>query len=588
MAVLRVDDFGGVAPGIDPRNLPDSMAVLVQDCDLHGKSLKPSPQVGPALGSGEVDGSLTGATDLLVLPGASDKTYVKPVTAAGRSFSQTAGAINTGDRRWEFYSTGASGGPLRGVYYGDTTNGAAATPANVTDYAVSLPSAPAFYNYDNSGGVRPATASGGSGLEATFVLTREVQVGSFMFESGPSDPVTVTLHPDAIGHYSAWVYVPLADRNNVNIYISTGGSYTKRAKTTNTPNTDYATLGVRADRVLLEDGVALPSIGWAAAPAGLSSLSSTPFGSLMGCTGNTVHFSDPYHPHAWPPAYDVTLPSDVLDTVDAGGMLVAVTGDNAYILSGGHPDNLAVQASLSGKGGMAKGLARTYMGEVFYPCPEGLAVVGQGGSARVLTQDVMDPLTWRRLAWTDAGLRAMLVDGAYYLFNSQAATGWNGATGTDNTGVKFDLLTGKMSLMNSGSRVMGYDARSDRAYVDIGAQVKNWRGGSDTNTVKTAKWRSKEWFLDRPMNMACARVEYADDATNAQKATTILRIWTKSDTSTPDIIASGASGAALPIPADGGAFWLPPGRSRTYQFEIETQAEIVSVALATSRRELNA
>ena len=626
MAVLRVDDFGGIAPGIDPRNLPDGMAVLAQDCDLHGKSLKPSPDVGPNIGSnsvpGVVDGSLSGATDLLVLPGpvanGVEKPYVKPVTATGRSFAQAPGAIATGDTRWEFYCTGDEAGdgtPLRGVYYGDTTNGAVATPSNATDYAVSLPAAPEWYESSATGkGVKSRTPSTGDQappantppISVAVVTTRLMQVGSFVFESAPSTAVRVSAtatYTGGAGGVFHVVCVYIRGRHTVSprtvrVYLSTGGGYTA-GRIDGTPSVYTGSDGVEYTCLVVSvnerdiaphlgfDYGPLPSMGWAAAPAGLSSLSDTPFGSLMGCEGNTVHFSDPYHPHAWPPAYDVTLPSDVLDTVNAGGMLVAVTGENAYVMQGGHPDNLAVQASLSEKGGMARGLARTYMGEVFYLCPEGLAVVGQGGAARVLTQDIMDPLTWRKLAWTDPGLRAVLVDGAYYLFNSKAATGWSGAAGTDNTGVKFDLLTGKASLMDSGPRVMGYDARSDRAYANIDGQVKNWRGSK--TATKTAKWRSKEWFLERPVNMACARVEYADDATDAQKDGTVLKVIKETPGGSFDCRGTPREGERdVRIPRDGSSFWLRTGRSRLYQMEIETRAEIVSVALATSRRELDA
>ena len=559
MAVLRVDDFGGIAPGIDPRNLPDGMAVLAQDCDLHGKSLKPSPTAGykrsdgqhvDSVPNGEIRGQPSHGTGFVVLPGPSGKAYlwVKNDNVA----HQAPGTVNTGDTRWEFYTNSyilSNFHGLRGVHYP-----AAGADATAVDVAVHLPTRPTVLS------ATPHGTSSGNDVTYSVVIVSCRTIGNLAVESAPSDAKVVTTNKPAL-------FLDTTDSPDGEClaYISTGGAYRRARAYTGDDVPDGFELAV-----FLTEPTSIPltSAGWDSPPSALYSLASTPFGSLMGCTRNFVHFSEPHQPYAWPPAYDVTLPSDVLDTVNAGGMLAAVTGENAYIFQGGHPDSLAVQASLSEKGGMAHGLARTYMGEVFYPCPEGLAVVGQGGAARVLTQDIMDPLTWRGLDWGNA--KAALVDGAYYLFNSKATRAWAGGADSAKFGAKFDLLTGKVSVVAGDLDYIAYDARQDRLFYRNAGTIRDYRGGSGR---KTAKWRSKEWFFERPVSLACARVELADPPQDSDSVT--LRVYKDCDTSVVFHTQDCTRKRNQP-------FRLPVGRGCSWQFEIETNVEVVSVTLASS------
>jgi hypothetical protein len=84
-------------------------------------------------------------------------------------------------------------------------------------------------------------------------------------------------------------------------------------------------------------GEALSTIGWVPPPSDMAGLVSHPSGALAGFSGNTVYFSEPFYPHAWPLAYAISIPDRIIGLGIFGTSIVVMTDRNPYIITGSYP-----------------------------------------------------------------------------------------------------------------------------------------------------------------------------------------------------------------------------------------------------------
>ncbi|MDQ7008522.1 MAG: hypothetical protein Q9Q40_14975, partial [Acidobacteriota bacterium] len=163
-------------------------------------------------------------------------------------------------------------------------------------------------------------------------------------ESAPSPPTVVTGFADA-----RW-------------YVSLPGSYTgvaspvDRVRVYRTATADNAytyrmVAELPVETVSMEDTVrddllpfqpALPSIDWLPPPQDLRFLHLHGSGALVGVTGRTIRFSEPYQPHAWPPSSAYSVPVPVTALAVFGTSVLIFTRDRPFLLDGVHPSSMAL------------------------------------------------------------------------------------------------------------------------------------------------------------------------------------------------------------------------------------------------------
>lgn len=239
-------------------------------------------------------------------------------------------------------------------------------------------------------------------------------------------------------------------------------------------------------------GEMLPSATWAPAPNGLRGLVAMPNGFMAGFIGNTVYFSEPYQPHAWPDEYRKTTQDDIVGMAVYGQTLVIATKGKPYLASGTDPLSVSLQqldldAPCLNKGGICSTGT-----SVLYPTPDGLASVTAGG-AQLLTQQHVTKKQWADL-W-DSQADAIFHDTRYIAFARSAGKRTLIAQYNQATGLLISdaTLTGRAPAVDPDDDTLHYASGSTRMQFGAGAAL-------------TADWQSKVFTAPHAVNMSFGRV----------------------------------------------------------------------------------
>lgn len=258
-----------------------------------------------------------------------------------------------------------------------------------------------------------AVVSGvGSGTSETraYVYTLVTQFGSVLEESAPSPPTLATLQPGqtvTIGTFSA---APGAGYNpqKRRIYRSVTGtgsdSYQFVAELA------IGTASYADNLTVAQLGAVLPTIGWLEPPATLQGLVNTPFGSIAGFVGNTVYFSEPYYPHAWPLRYALNLPHKVVGLAQIGSSMAVMTERNPFLLHG-LPGAMQQESLPLVEPCISKNSIASDSYGVLYASPNGMVAIGSDFRG-VVTDKLFKRSEWQALS--PANIQGAVFDGKYY------------------------------------------------------------------------------------------------------------------------------------------------------------------------------
>lgn len=318
-------------------------------------------------------------------------------------------------------------------------------------------------------------------------------------------------------------------------------------------------------------GEVLPSTTWTPPPNGLTGLRQMPNGFLVGFVGNTLHFSEPYMPHAWPDEYRKTVHDDIVAIEVFGQTLVIATRGRPYMASGTDPSSMSLQqvdadAPCINKGGMCSVGAG-----VMYPTPDGLALVSAAGP-QVITREFVGKRQWAQL-WANT-MDAVFHDGRYIAFSRGGGVQTLIAEYSSATGINLShaAVVGRAPAIDPDDDTMHFALQS-------GATAsQRWRFEGST-AVLTGTWVSRVFSLPRAVSMGCGRVYasgypvtltigYANLAGGGQPAGTIATTF--------DVVVLG------PEP-----FRLPGGfLSREWQVTVKSAAAVQAVFISDSMDEL--
>jgi hypothetical protein len=148
------------------------------------------------------------------------------------------------------------------------------------------------------------------------------------------------------------------------------------------------------DEVSLGD--ILESDTWEPPPEELVGLSRHPNGWFVGYTAadSTLHFSEPYRPHAWPAQYDITVGGRIQGITVSGGQMVVLTDVAPYVLAGPVPAALTLRRSDTSEPCVSRwGIVSTPRG-VLFPSKNGI-VATDGRDVQIATSGLLSRLDWR-------------------------------------------------------------------------------------------------------------------------------------------------------------------------------------------------
>lgn len=256
-------------------------------------------------------------------------------------------------------------------------------------------------------------------------------------------------------------------------------------------------LSYSATRVL---GELLPSSDWTAPPFGLRGLVQMPNGFLAAFKGNTLYFSEPYLPHAWPDRYRKTTNSNITGIAVFGQTLVVATNGKPYIAQGTDPSSVSLQELDVEAACIAGGTICSIGSGVAFAAHDGLVVIGPGGSAKNVTESLFTKSQWQAMVSASAH-KAVFVDRRYVLLsNSQSVPSWALEFGDDGrVHVATLSVRGRAPAVNPANDALNFVRLS-------GGFTSRVEHATGAPLLATPTWTSRLITMDRLMNPACGQV----------------------------------------------------------------------------------
>lgn len=239
---------------------------------------------------------------------------------------------------------------------------------------------------------------------------------------------------------------------------------------------------------------------WDRAPDNLTNLRAHPNGFFVASYLNTLYFSEPFAPWAWPEDYRVPLPAQIVGIGIYGSTIVVATDAHIYTFSGPHPTSLykqklAFQPCLS-----QRAVVETDLGVIF-PSAEGFQLVSADGSPANVTREWFKPEDW-----DDYELESMhgaWYNKAYYGFYKSVDFEGNIIIDFINnsitTGTDYHWAT--CVRVESGA----FNTIKDSNISEPGVlYISQW--DADDTRYRNYRFKSRRYVYNRPLNFKAAMV----------------------------------------------------------------------------------
>lgn len=481
MGVLRIANFDGVVPRTGAAELADNQAQQADNVRLYNRELRPwkgaSKVYEPAILNAQTifkHYGAAGAYRWLTWPEQVD--VAMPPTADTADYRlYYSGQATPRKTNWTLGATGS--GPY---------------PADYLEMGVPAPtSAPAV-----------ATAAGTSTTADTraYVYTHVSTFGALKEESAPSPASNlITLSTSQSVNLSSLPAAPPAGKYNIThirIYRtiagdSTGSNYafvTELAIGTTTYNDDLKAIQL---------GAALGTIGWTPPPSNLKGLVSMAGGILAGFVGNTVYFSEPYQPHAWPVKYALNVPYQIVALGAIGSAVVVMTERNPFVISGILPGSMTVEVLNLPQPCVSKRSVVVSMDGCMYASPEGIVQVSPGGAA-VLSKTLFRRIEWQ--SYAPSTMVSALFDGCYFGFFASPTQGNRAMVISPD-----DIPT--LSFFLARALHAHVDIQESRFYFLSSQDGFIYEADADANNPFNYEWKSKLFVLPEALSFSAIRLD---------------------------------------------------------------------------------
>jgi hypothetical protein len=481
MTALRVLAFDGLVPKLSPSLLGDNFAQRAENVKLYSGELR--YWRGPVLDYSP--------------PTIDARTIYKLYNSAGSSI-------------WLLWNTDVdvAPGPVADatenrVYY--TGSGA----PKKTNYSMASSGVEPFPNatgeYQDLGVPTPTAApsatvttpGSGTAENRAYVFTYINTFGAVKEESKPSAAASVTVSPIGatitIGSFPA---LPVGALNITHrrIYRTVVGTTTVSYQFV--AEIAVGTASYADSLTSAQLGEVLATIGWDPPPSTLAGLVALPTGTLAGFVGNTVYFSEPFFPHAWPLAYAVTLPANIVGLSVIGSSVVVMTDKSPYFIHGGIPGDMAVEEIQMVEPCLGKATIAKDEDGVIYASPNGLVGISTGARG-LLTDKLFTAVEWAKL--TPSTMRASVLEGHYFgVFPNEVPARAMILSRTESPALSF---------MELPAQALHVDARKALLYFFSTTDGKVYQLDGDENQPLSYEWRSKRWHADAAVTYSCLRLD---------------------------------------------------------------------------------
>jgi hypothetical protein len=527
--VIKLDNFKGVAPKIEPHLLPVQAGQIAQNCKLGSGGLEPYKGLLFSSNLSKV------GTKLSLFRYKAASVWFHWITDVDAVDSPIAN-----DPYARVYFTGDTGGPK--MTANDIATAGQGTDYPNNSYLLGLPDPLAAPTCTVGGTI---TNEDPSLVESrTYIYT---YVSVYGEEGPPSDASLVV--DVAPGQYVDLSGMSTSPNGNYNvtqkrIYRVNKGSATTEYQivaTVPVANTTYH------DTVASEAlGAVLVSTTWFAPPSGLKGLTPLPCGSLAGFVGNELCVSVPYQPHAWPLEYRLSFDSEIVGIGAYGNYILVSTTGMPHVVILQDPSAMTAEKLESGQSCVSKRGVVDMGYSVMYPAPDGLMMVASG-RVDMVTEGIFDRDDWQALSPSSM---------AGYRWNDLYVGFYNNGT---PGGFVFDPETKDFAFVDVSATAGYADQATGKLYlVGSDGKVSEWDAGS----ALTLTWESKAFLTEAPLNMGAAQVKGS------------------SYPITFKVYADGVLKHTQAV-ADGKPFRLPGGYlAEKWEFSVSSSGKIQSVSMA--------
>jgi hypothetical protein len=328
----------------------------------------------------------------------------------------------------------------------------------------------------------------------------------------------------------------------------------------------------------------LASTGWTAPPSGLQGVVAMPNGILAGWVGNQVWFCEPYRPHAWPAAYQVSVDYPVVGLGVVGQTLVICTTGHPWTATGIRPATMSLSKINAYEPCISrKSIISTPEG-VYYASPNGMVLCIPGAVQRV-TAGIINQTNWNTLV-DPTKISAVRFNGAYLAFEERASGSSTGLLlDVANTRVSYNVLTRTNNItafqMDTWSTTPIFIQGTGVYAIDP----------PNTADIQPYKWRSKLFQYPYSENFGALKVYFTvPSGAPTLNSTVTSGLFMTLGSNMYGIVRMYADGNlvfARELRKSGDAFRLPSGFKATmFQIEIEARVIVHNIQLASTSRAL--
>jgi hypothetical protein len=246
----------------------------------------------------------------------------------------------------------------------------------------------------------------------------------------------------------------------------------------------------------------LASDNYDAPPEDLQGLTAIQNNILCGFVGNTLYFSEPGQPHAWPAAYAVNIDHNIVGIATISGSTLVVTESYPYIVSGSDPANGMSRSRIDAHFPCLNKNSIVSMGYgVTYSTHDGLAVYSPASGPGIITKMLYNNDTWQ----TDIDPSTVVAEyygDAYFASHSTGAFVFEQDAKVGGYFVNLDYTF-------SASH---YDPIDGVVYYVSGTNGDIYEWDDLTQASTTFEWKSKVLVTKDMINLGAARVvaDYAE------------------------------------------------------------------------------
>jgi len=233
-----------------------------------------------------------------------------------------------------------------------------------------------------------------------------------------------------------------------------------------------------------------------APPEDLQGLTAVQNNILVGFVGNTLYFSEPGAPHAWPAAYAVNLEHNVVGIAAISGSMLVTTDAYPYIVSGSDPANGMSTARIDANFPCLNKNSMVTMGYgIVYSTHDGLAVYSPSAGATIITRLLYNNDTWQ------SSIDPATVVAEYYGDNYFASHSTGAFIFEQDAKVGGFFVNADYSFSASF-----YDAIDGIVYYVSGTNGDIYEWDNLAQPAVIQEWKSKVLITKDMINLGAARV----------------------------------------------------------------------------------